>query len=194
MINRFFLLPGETQEYTPFEEIGNFGDRPFSFAIDGPLVTMIREGRLLIHEEKYPLCVRKNVIFSEEGNLTVEHELKTMGEVALSCAFGIEWNWFPHLMVTGKGTFEVNGQPASFEAPATHNEVTSVAFKGDQKETGLIMRFPSPTFVRTYPVYTVYQTEVEFKKVLQAICIMPFWPIDLKPGEPWKTSMQILIN
>jgi alpha-amylase/alpha-mannosidase (GH57 family) len=194
MINRFFLLPSEKQENTPFDEIGNFADQPFSLSVDGPRVTMIRQGHIRIHEEKYPLSVRKNVIFSEEGNLTVEHELKTMGESAVSCAFGVEWNWFPHLMVTGKGTFEINDQHASFDSPATHQEVISVAFKVEQKETGLIMRFPSPTFVRIYPVHTVYQTEVEFKKVLQAICIMPFWPVDLKPGEPWKTSMQILIN
>jgi alpha-amylase/alpha-mannosidase (GH57 family) len=194
MINRFFLLPGEVQKYTPFNEIGNFADRPFSFAVEGPLVTMIREGRLLIHEETCPLCVQKSVFFSEEGHLTVEHELKSMGKTAVSCAFGVEWNWFPHLMVTGKGTFEINGHPASYESPATHKEVISVSFPGDQKGTGLIMRFSYATFVRIYPVYTVYQTEVEFKKVLQAICIMPFWPMDLKPDEPWKTSMQILIN
>jgi hypothetical protein len=194
MINRFFLLPSEKQENIPFDEIGNFSDRLFSFSVDGPRVTMISKGHILIQGTKYPLSVQKNVIFSEKGNLAVEHELKNIGERDVSCACGIEWNWFPHLMVTGKGTFEINGQHASFEDPTTHKGVISVAFKVEQQETSLIMQFPSPTFVRTYPVYTVYQTEVEFKKVLQAICIMPFWPIDLKPGELWKTNMQILIN
>ena len=194
MINRFFLVPSKAEAAPPFDEIGNFADRPFSFSVDGPRVTMITEGHILIKGTKYPLSVQKNVIFSEKGDLVVEHELKTTGASNVSCAFGIEWNWFPHLMVTGRGAFEINGKHASFEAPVTYKEVTSVAFKVEEQEAGLIMRFPSPTFVGTYPVYTVYQTEVEFKKVLQAVCIIPFWTMDLKPGEPWKISMQILIN
>jgi alpha-amylase/alpha-mannosidase (GH57 family) len=194
MINRFFLLHSEDQEYAPFKEIGNFADRPFSFSVDGPRVTMIREGHIFIHEEKYLLCLQKNVTFSEEGDLTIEHELKSTEGSAVSCAFGIEWNWFHHIMVTGKGSFEINDHPASFEAPSTHKGIVSVAFKAGQEGIGLTMRFSSPTSLRVYPVHTVYQSEEGFTKVLQAISIMPFWPVNLGTGEEWKTSMQILLN
>lgn len=194
MVNRFFLMPGKNQEYIAFDEIGDFAGEPFSFSLNGHRVTMTRMGHILINKEKHPLFLKKSVTFSAEGNLTVDHELNNTAERAISCGFGIEWNWLPHIMVTGKGSFEINTQPASFETPSTHKEVTSVAFKAEQQGTELTMRFPSPTSIRVYPVHTVYQTEEGFSKVLQAVSVMPFWPIDLDPGAQWKTRMQVLIN
>jgi alpha-amylase/alpha-mannosidase (GH57 family) len=194
LINRFFLVTGEDQAPASLDDIGNFANRPFLFSVDGPRVTMTREGCLIIDQEEYPLFLKKSILFSGQGSLAIEHELENRSASAVSSVFGIEYNWFPPSMATGKGAFEINDQPASFEASSTHNEVVSVAFKGEHDKTGLSMQFPVPVSIKVLPVHTVYQTEKGFEKVLQAVSVMPFWPVDLSPGEQWRVAMQIFLN
>ncbi|MFH1077312.1 MAG: alpha-amylase/4-alpha-glucanotransferase domain-containing protein [Pseudomonadota bacterium] len=193
MISRFFPFK-KINEDILFDDIGDFADQPFSFNVDGSTVAMRRDGRLYIDNKPYHVMLRKSVTFTPEGSMIVIHEITNTGTDSISCIFGIEWNWFPYIMATGKGGLVINGQDYILDTPSVCKEVSTLLFTGKKKQDRLTLQPENPTNIRLFPVRTVYQTEQGFESVLQAISVTPFWRINLTPSETWKTIIRISLG
>jgi len=42
-----------------------------------------------------------------------------------------------------------------------------------------------------YPVETISNSEGGFERIYQGLCIMPLWPLLLKPGENWSVNLTV---
>ena len=76
-----------------------------------------------------------------------------------------------------------NGIPGGFGQPLTLLDVQEIVLADDVLGGNVVLRMSRPARFRSFPFFTVSQSEAGFEKIMQAVTILLEWPLDKRVKE-----------
>ncbi len=124
----------------------------------------------------------------------VEYEIINRGPERVQCLFGSEMNFTMLAGYADDRFYYVPGRTIDDPRLASRGEWTDVTEMGMMDrwlQIDLHLRWTAPGIVWRYPVETVSLSEEGFERVYQNSCLMPLWPIELKPSDRWNVKLSL---
>jgi hypothetical protein len=161
-------------------------------------VILSRDGSVSIGNEHVPFRVKKVVrTLADKPELDFEYQLTNLGESAVQCKFGVEFNIN---LLAGRSNdryYQVPGvilddrQLASWGALANVEQIQLV-----DEALGLIVSFDfaGQTTIWRFPIETASNSESGFERVYQSSVILPHWDLHLCPKEVWICHFRLHIS
>jgi len=76
-----------------------------------------------------------------------------------------------------------NGIPGGFGQPLALQDVHEIVLADDVLGGNVVLRMSHPAHFRSFPFFTVSQSEAGFEKIMQAVTILLEWPLDKRVKE-----------
>ncbi len=185
------------------EETGNFASGPWKTS--GPRTAGDKASLVLKRSEQVRLAdgsragieaSKRITIERDSGIIAVQASLKNLSNRQLNFFLGISFN----LTVLGPADPSVGLLPAGreplslsepFELPGCRK--FTVFNHRDRWELEFALR-KTPLTVYQYPVFTLSQSESGVDHTYQATCLVPVWPLALKPGGKANFSLDLTLS
>jgi 4-alpha-glucanotransferase len=200
----FFISPPASPEaaacFNP-PDIGNFADSRFSHRLSrGPQkasLKLSRCGCLRMPEQPYfTLQLDKTIELAANSNeVLITYRLKNADQQILEAFFAVSFN----ITVLGPddpqvGWLTPEAGPGSLKDGFALAGSTGITVYNHRDGVNFSLDFfkPAETLIQ-YPVSTVSQSESGIDRTYQASCLLPIWPLKLKPGSTgnWKIKMSL---
>ncbi len=174
-----------------FGEWGDFANQPFRYHRQRSTLLFFRDGGLYPPGSgRRPLLMRKKVAIKEAGLLLeISYDIEYRSSESTRCRFGVEFNFYPPFMVTGKGGIRLDHKPIDVHTPQDlWGEELEIWTPSEKK---ICLQVPEKTRFYIFPLRTVSQSEEGFDLTVQGITIMPFWEEEFRLGASFKKNLRI---
>lgn len=196
-----FFYPGETLnnfKELKHVEIGDFVMAPYEAEVskNNKIVTVAlsRQGAVEQEDTKKPVSLEKEITVNPENpGIEILYRLKNRGKHPIRSRFGIEFN-FSFLAGYADDRYYY-GDRGKIEEPnlASTGELESlqtIGIKDHWLDIDLSLNFSRPAGVWRLPIETVSQSEDGIERVYQSSVILPYWDLELMPGEEWDVQIK----
>lgn len=202
-----FLPLGETRDrfaHARHQELGDFLEAPYeSFwkndpASNGVEIVFQRKGWLSHDNGRAPLkLVKKIRLAGSQGGMKVSYQLSNPGDKALGFLFGVEFNF---------GLLAGNAPDRYFEfqgARRPGSSFSSVFEEADAKDFSLVdewldlkvhFSLGPGAGLWAFPIETVSQSEGGFERSYQNSLLLPFWQLNLAPGQAAACELDVRLE
>ena len=184
-----------------YGEQGDFVNQPYHIEIEGngrrTKIVLRREGGVWVGEESCPVALSKRLRLSADApEVSVEYRLEQSSREPLALWFACESSF---VLSAGNapgrcGRLDPGGRPLTLDARAALDEITELSLLDEWLDCSVVLRYPEPTSVWTFPLQTVSQDLEGPTLSYQGSAIVPHWRITLAPGEPWVTSFVLTLG
>jgi 4-alpha-glucanotransferase len=169
------------------------GERPFEHEVK----SSPREVAVLCslpRPDGLPLAVQKSVVaVADDPALTVTYRLRWEGEEPLEGRWGVQWNLALSAGDAPGRYYRVAERPSlgsRGRLPAVHG----LAMVDEWLGCELDIRWASPAEIAWAPVETVSLSETGFERIYQGSALLFAWPLRLRAGQTWETSLRVSIG
>lgn len=185
-----------------FVEIGDFINNPYHIHITTfhkrKKVVLSRSGRISLNGKNIPIDLEKGfVIFSNRSTVEASYQIVNRGEPQLDCIFGIELNLN---LLAGEAEdryYVIPGHALKDRRLISTGEIRDIS------EVHLVDEYIGmKIFIKTdkrfdlwrFPLETVSLSESGFERIFQGSCLLLFWPLESKSGNPFKVFLELGIE
>ncbi len=197
-----FFTPGTTLNQLVsgrHTEPGNFPGASYSLGIIGrrtssPAVQLESAHQVLCGDEPVPIRVSKVVRLTDKGgSLSAAYQVVNRGVGKFEALFAVEFN-FALLAGDSPGSFYHlgEGEPlGDLSMQGELGETDLVVLRAEVVQLDVFLKLDTPTRFWCYPIKTVSQSESGLELVYQSSVVLPFWRLELPPGERWTVQMTL---
>jgi len=195
-IDHFFSERTALAEFAScaYEERGDFvlGEYTVSkwgYREEGIEIVLTRLGKV----DGKPVLLQKAVWCREDG-LEVGYRLVNQGDSVLHTAFGVEINLAMPASGGEGGRYFIQGrlpEDASFLSQAAEERVEQVRLADEIMGGQINLTWDRPAHFWRFPLQTVSQSESGWEKTYQSSVLLPWWELDLQPGEEWEARLTL---
>ena len=194
-----FFGPGATAESLVMgraPETGDFLSGEYAVRETGDIgratALLARRGRVKAKGKDVPVSLEKRVEIAGRGD-TLRVAYAITPDDALESAFGSEYNF---AMLSGSTTDRFYYIPGGEKL----GPLGLVKELGETRAIGLVdewqgvwieLAFEPAARLFLLPVETVSQSEAGYELLYQQSCVVPWWPLNLKPGEAFRPTVTV---
>lgn len=204
LIDRF-LEPGNSLEILQAlrqgrqDDLGEFADGPYSARLgaDPLLVTLERRAPVRSSQGRCDVTIRKELALHENlVSLSVKYRVTAHGPAPLDCLFAPEFNLAARGGYDHERTFSLDGRfppDRRLVSQGFHQGLSHVRIDAPPEGVALALSFEGYPDLWRYPVETVSPSPRNLERRLQCLCLIPAWPLSLKPGDTFHTHLGLQV-
>ena len=194
-----------------FIELGNFVSEPYEYSIVSEKATenitengvcavkLYRQGEVKSGKSTTPLLLEKTFKIKKEDEVTkVDYKLTNTGGSEISTIFGVETNWALMGGNSEGSYFTAEAGLANvkkrLDSMGEIKKTLSVVLHLDWLNMDINVSWINKAKLWWYPVETISNSEGGFERIYQGLCVMPMWPVLLKPGESFCEQLTVILR
>ncbi len=196
-----FFYPGETLENfkeLKHVEIGDFIMSPYKAEVskDNKIIniTLSREGSVEQEDTKKPVSLEKVItVDPQDLGMEINYKLKNRGKHPIHTRFGIEFNYsFLAGYADDRYYYGDQGdiEESNLASTGDLEGLEKIGIKDHWLNIDLSLNFSRPAGVWRLPIETVSQSEDGIERVYQSSVVIPYWELELMPGEEWDLQIK----
>jgi len=186
-----------------YEELGDYVDQPYTVSAEKRTkpdveIVLSRLGKVWQGATQIPILIEKRLMARPDSRvLTAAYTISNKGSKALDARFGVETNWGFAGGNEAHTTVEIESVKYRLNEIAENEGAAGMALTSGLWGIRVDMRWVQMANVWRFPLETVSASEGGFESNYQGTTILIWWPVQLKAGESWSTSLRfelILLN
>ncbi len=183
-----------------YEELGDFVNQPYEFeASDGPdgsvRVTLRRRGHVWQGTVQLPVTVEKRLRIDPASDvLLVDYIITNGNKGPLDTRFGVETSWGfaggndAHTYLT------IGADRYSLGEVAANDEVMDMTITSELWGIEVAAQTDRAATLWRFPLEAISASEAGFERNYQGTTMLWWWPLVLRPGETWSSTLKYHLN
>lgn len=192
-VDHFFTQPLTLESFknANFTELGDFGDRPFTFEVDGTKITMRREGEIHYSDNtERGIELVKGFTLYPEGSIEASYRLYNSSLKDLRVGFGVELNLSLPIMNAEGGLIKAKGIEVPLDREGSATLIERLHLFDWFSRCHFELQWSLPADLCFFPVKTISQSEKGIEYIPQQLSLMPHWSILLEPHTSWEVKIE----
>ncbi len=187
-------------ESAQYPEQGDFVNQAYETSLDQQgdtlHITLSRDGNVWIGDLQVPVRVEKRLsLVKGQPTIDVNYQITNLGDVFLSCRFGIEMAFgfdggdndkYCYIAIDGgRYSMGVSGEIPNMSKYYAVSQIHEFGIRFELDQSATLWRFP---------LAPITLSEGGFERVHQGLVTMPWWRIELVAGDTWEIDMKVSIE
>ena len=191
-IDHFFSESATLEDYEKcdFLEMGDFVNQEYTIEQDRETIVFSRNGGIYKSNRLISTIYLTKIFALTDGDIHCHYIISNAGENSIKTRFGIEFNLFFGFLATGGGRMVLKGETVDILKKISLDDVSSIVVFNDKQNLRFEIVLSRNCNLFYFPLQTISQSEKGFDTTTQCLCFLPFWKLELAPGEIYEVNVR----